>query len=138
LLIRKDVLNNLKNHEGDFVVGTSSPRRIVNLSKNLAYHIPYAKEKNLTIRCETLRGNVNTRIGKLKSGQYHAITLALAGLERLASKEESKKELSELVDGLDYFVLPQTIFPSAASQGALGIEVRDGRDDNGELEGYIS
>ncbi|MFA7612606.1 MAG: hydroxymethylbilane synthase [Candidatus Caldatribacteriota bacterium] len=138
LLIRKDVLNNLKNHVGDFVVGTSSPRRIVNLSKNLAYHIPYAKEKNLTIRCETLRGNVNTRIGKLKSGQYHAITLALAGLERLASKEESKKELSELVDGLDYFVFPQTIFPSAASQGALGIEVRDGRDDNGELEGYIS
>lgn len=138
LLIRKDVLENLQNHKGDFIVGTSSPRRIVNLSKNLAKFIPHAQEKNLNIRCETLRGNVNTRIGKLKNGQYHAITLALAGLERLASREDSKKELTELVNDLDYFVLPQTIFPSAASQGALGIEVRHGRDDNGELEGYIS
>src|SRR5690606_21076511 len=40
--------------------------------------------------------------------------------------------------GLDYFILPQTVFPSAASQGALGIEIRHGREDNGELEGYIS
>ena len=137
LLIRKDILNNLANHQGDFVVGTSSPRRIANLSRDLADFIPHAKEKNLTIHCETLRGNVNTRIGKLKSGQYHAITLALAGLERLASREDSRAELTALVDGLDYFILPQTVFPSAASQGALGIEVAHNRSDNGELESYI-
>lgn len=138
LLIRKDILNNLANHEGEFIVGTSSPRRITNLTRDLAEFIPHAKSRNLTIRCETLRGNVNTRIGKLKAGQYHAITLALAGLERLASKEESKQELQSLVDGLDYCILPQTLFPSAASQGALGIEVAHGRADSGELEDYIS
>lgn len=138
LLIRKDVLDNLASHQGDFIVGTSSPRRIANLTRDLGKFIPHIEKKKITLRCEMLRGNVNTRIGKLKSGQYHAITLALAGLERLASKEESRAELTELIDGLDYFILPQTIFPSAASQGALGIEINEAREDNGELEGYIN
>lgn len=76
LLIRKDVIRDLANWKGEFVVGTSSPRRIVNLTRSLAPFIPYSTQTNLNIRCETLRGNVNTRIGKLKNKQYHAITLA--------------------------------------------------------------
>jgi len=133
LLIRKDVIRELKDFKGDFVVGTSSPRRIVNLTNHLGKFIPFAKKNQLKIKCETLRGNVNTRIQKLKDGQYHAITLALAGLERLALGEKSREELKTLINGLNYFVLPQSVFPSAASQGALGIEVAKERNDQGEL-----
>lgn len=137
LLIKKDVIAKLKNWQGDFIVGTSSPRRIANLTHSLKDFIPYALENKLHVRCETLRGNVNTRIKKLRDDNYHAITLALAGIERLAHTEKSAAELRELLDGLDYFILPQSIFPTAASQGALGIEIKANRDDQGKLLSYI-
>jgi hydroxymethylbilane synthase len=137
LLIRADVIPKLKDWTGDFIVGTSSPRRIVNITKNLSRFVPYGKKNNLNIKCETLRGNVNTRIQKLKDGHYHAITLALAGLERLALGEKSKVELEALLKGLNYFILPQSIFPSAASQGALGIEIAENRNDEGKLYSII-
>ena len=138
LLVRKELISKLENWSGEFVVGTSSPRRITNITSKLAPFIPYSEKNSLKIRCETLRGNVNTRIKKLKDGQYHAITLALAGIERLAHTEKSAAELRDLLEGLDYFVMPQSIFPSAASQGALGIEVAEGRNDHGKLLGIIS
>ena len=138
LLIPKANIERLKNWQDEFVVGTSSPRRIVNLTKNLKNYFPYGKKHDLYIRCETLRGNVNTRIKKLRDGHYHAIALALAGLERLALGQKSREELSELLEGLDYFVLPQSVFPSAASQGALGIETYEHRTDGGKLLGILS
>lgn len=134
LLIPQKNIEALKNWKGDFVVGTSSPRRIANLTNSLSKYIPHSP----TIRCETLRGNVNSRIRKLNEGQYHAITLALAGIERLAYGEKSLVELTDLLQGLNYFVLPQSIFPSAASQGALGIEMKSDRNDNGKLLGILS
>lgn len=138
LLMPNALIKKLKNWEGDLVVGTSSPRRIVNLSSHLKNYLPFVKGKDTIVRCETLRGNVNTRIKKLKDGQYHAITLALAGLERLSHGEKSRVELAELLDGLNYFVLPQSVFPSAASQGALGIEMKADRDDGGKLTSILS
>lgn len=130
LLISQETIDQLPNWKGDFVAGTSSPRRIANLTHSLKNYIPGSPE----VRCETLRGNVNSRIRKLREGQYHAITLALAGIERLAHTEKSRAELTELLQGLNYFVLPQSVFPSAASQGALGIEMREDRDDGGKLQ----
>lgn len=138
LLIKKELVPKLENWTSDFVVGTSSPRRIVNVTKNLSRFIPWGVKNNLKIRCETLRGNVNTRIQKLRDNQYHAITLAFAGLERLALGDGSKKELSNLLEGLNYFILPQSVFPSAASQGALGIEIASNRDDGDELLSFLS
>lgn len=138
LLMPKAIINSLKNWDGDLVIGTSSPRRIVNLTQQLKNYLPGISNQGTTVRCETLRGNVNTRIKKLKDGQYHAITLALAGLERLAHGEKSRIELQELLEGLNYFVLPQSVFPSAASQGALGIEMKADRDDSGKLAGILA
>lgn len=129
LIIPQKNVEALKNWQGEFVVGTSSPRRIANLTHSLKNYLPGQPE----LRCETLRGNVNTRIRKLKDGAYHAITLALAGIERLAHTEKSHAELSELLEGMNYFVLPQSVFPSAASQGALGIETSASRTDDGKL-----
>lgn len=134
LITAQSTIDKLKDWSDDFIVGTSSPRRIVNLTRSLSDFLPGSPN----IRCETLRGNVNSRIRKLKEGQYHAITLALAGIERLAHTEKSAAELSELLEGMNYFVLPQSVFPSAASQGALGIEMQENRQDNGKLFGILS
>lgn len=134
LLVPQHNIDKLSTWEGDFVIGTSSPRRICNLKHSLKNYLPGHPE----LRCETLRGNINTRIKKLRDGQYHAITLALAGIERLAHTEKSAEELKTLLKGLNYFILPQSVFPSAASQGALGIEMREDRQDDGKLLTIIS
>ncbi len=133
LLTKKSTVQKLKDWSGDFVVGTSSPRRIENLTSELSGFIP----SHPKIRCENLRGNINTRIQKLRDDNYHAITLALAGIERLAHRPDSLAQLTELLDGLTFAVLPQSVFPSAASQGALGIEVAEARLDDKKLLGLI-
>lgn len=138
LLIHKDTIKSLESFSGDLRVGTSSPRRIANLTHSLSDFIPHRNKNNIKISCEMLRGNVNSRIRKLKEGNYHAITLALAGIERLAHTEKSAAELKELLEGLNYLVLPQSVFPSAASQGALGIEMNASREDGGKLYHILS
>lgn len=67
------------------------------------------------ISCVLLRGNVDTRIGKLANGEVDATMLAVAGLRRLGRTEEAQAALD-----------PEDILP-AAGQGAVGLEVR--RDD---------
>lgn len=118
LLIRKDVKERLSKTT-ILNVGTSSPRRIVNIEKSLADYLPVT---NCQVKCHTLRGNINTRIEKLVNKEYDAIVLALAGLERLANREDSSKILQDLVATLDFMILPTKDFPPAASQGALAIE----------------
>jgi hydroxymethylbilane synthase len=135
LLISRETIARLRHHQGAFVVGTSSPRRMANLTRSLKDYLPFGEK--LDLRCESLRGNVNTRIKRLIDGNYHAIVLALAGIERLAAGETSRIELAGLLKGLDYFILPQSAFPSAASQGALGIETLASRGDGGKLESII-
>ncbi|TDR31143.1 hydroxymethylbilane synthase [Hydromonas duriensis] len=88
------------------VVGTSSLRRAAQLR---------ARFPHLSI--ESLRGNLDTRLRKLDEGQYDAILLAAAGVKRLGMGERIKALLS-LDDALP-----------AAGQGALGIEIANGRDD---------
>ena len=61
-----------------------------------------------------MRGNVDTRLAKLAQGDYDAIVLAKAGLERLGRADQ----ISEL--------LPPSICLPAAGQGAVGIEMRTG------------
>lgn len=66
-----------------------------------------------------LRGNVPTRIERMKNGDYDAIILAAAGLRRL----ELDQHISEL--------LPVDEFPPAVSQGAIGVCMRTGDADAG-------
>ena len=83
------------------VVGTSSIRRKMQLK---------AFNPNLVIK--DLRGNVDTRINKLKKGEFDAIILARAGIKRLG-----------LLDSVKYATAIDTdIMIPAMAQGALGIE----------------
>ena len=83
------------------VVGTSSLRRIAQLR-----HI------RPDVRIKDLRGNVDTRLRKLDSGEYDALILAAAGLRRLG-----------LGGRISAHVEPGEMLP-AVSQGALGVETR--------------
>lgn len=88
------------------LVGTSSLRRLVQL-----------RALRPDLRIEPLRGNLDTRLGKLDNGGYDAIVLAAAGLIRLglAARIRTVFETDRML-------------PSAG-QGALGIEVRSDRAD---------
>ncbi len=83
------------------VIGTSSIRRAMQLK---------AFRDDLVIT--DLRGNVDTRIRKLKEGKYDAIILAYAGVKRLNLLKEVKY----------YEVIDTDIIIPAMGQGALGIE----------------
>lgn len=83
------------------IVGTSSIRRAMQL-----------KEFREDLIIKDLRGNVDTRLNKLKEGQYDAIILAYAGIKRLGLQKEVK-----------YFeLLDRDIMIPAMGQGALAIE----------------
>ena len=88
------------------VVGTSSLRR----EAQLRVRFPHLQVK-------PLRGNVQTRLAKLDNGDYDAIILAAAGLERL-----------QLHDRIRSLLPPSDSLP-AAGQGALGIEIAAHRTD---------
>lgn len=88
------------------VVGTSSLRR----QSQLQARFP-------TLKIESLRGNLQTRLRKLDEGQYAAIILAAAGLIRL-----------ELGHRIRQFISTQESIP-AVGQGALGIEINAARTD---------
>ena len=100
---RKQDLN-LKDYA---VVGTSSARR-----KN---QLLFFRED---IQLKDLRGNVPTRVDKLRKGEYDAIVLAKAGLNRL---NIDLKEF-HVVD------LSPHVFIPAPAQGALGLQVREEDD----------
>ena len=94
-------------------VGTSSARRKSQMLKHRG---------DVTIN--DLRGNVPTRIDKLRQGNYDAILLAKAGIDRL------EIDLSEFVE----VVLDPSEFVPAPAQGVLGLQIRE---DDQELHDIL-
>lgn len=94
----------LEELEPGSVVGTSSLRRELLI-----------KEINPYVTIKLLRGNVQTRLGKLRDGLYDGIILAAAGIERLGYEKE---------EGLYYQYLDPDVFLPAAGQGILAVESR--------------
>lgn len=116
ILVRKESADNALKYgfKKNAVVGTSSARR---KSQLLAFRGD--------IKIEDLRGNVPTRIQKLRDKKYDAIMLANAGVERL------RIDLSEFkVLRLD----PKEFIPAPA-QGVLALQIRE---DDHELFQYIN
>jgi len=83
------------------VIGTSSLRRLA----QLRHHYPHLEFKDV-------RGNLNTRLAKLDAGEYDALILAVAGLQRLGMADRIHQ------------AIPADISLHAVGQGALGIECR--------------
>lgn len=91
------------------IVGTGSARRAMQLR---------ALRPDLQIR--GIRGNVETRIGKQRAGEYHAVVLAFAGLTRLGRADDA----TDILD-VDRMV-------PAVGQGALAVQCR--ADDRAVIE----
>lgn len=83
------------------VIGTSSLRRLA----QLRHRFPQYTFKDV-------RGNLNTRLAKLDAGEYDALILAVAGLQRLGMSDRIHQ------------IIPTDISLYAVGQGALGIECR--------------
>lgn len=85
------------------VIGTGSPRRAAQVLR-----------KRPDLKIVPLRGNVDTRIRKVREGVVDATLLALAGLTRLGKADVATE------------ILETDVCLPAAGQGALGITVREG------------
>lgn len=96
----------------DSKIGTTSLRRIAQL-KALRNDLEYLD----------LRGNLDTRIKKLQSGDYDAIVVAYAGIKRLGLENLISEEFN-----------PKVVLP-AVGQGAMAIEIRQ---DDQEMEKTLS
>ncbi len=104
--------NSLTDLPDGALVGTSSLRRQCQI---------LALRPDLKV--EVLRGNVETRIRKMKEGVYDAVILAYAGVKRLNLLEYVKE------------IIPETISLPAIGQGALGVECRvDNKEVNNLLK----
>jgi hydroxymethylbilane synthase len=95
-------------------VGTSSLRRQAQL-----------KSIRPDLEVHPLRGNVDTRLRKLEQGDYAAIILAAAGLNRLGKTEHIQQ------------IIPAGIMCPAAGQGALAIEIREGDTEMREQLAFL-
>jgi len=99
----------LKGLSSGMRIGTSSVRRQAQL-----------RHLRPDLRVEDLRGNVDTRLKKLEAGEFDAIVLAMAGVNRLGAGDK----VSQVFDA--------DVMLPAVGQGALGIETRS--DDPGMVK----
>lgn len=98
-------------------IGTSSARR-----KSII------KALRPDLQIEELRGNVPTRIDKLRNGQYDAILLANAGVSRLQLDTTD----------LNTVVLDPTVFIPAPAQGVLGLQIRQNDSATQAIVGQLN
>ena len=96
------------------IVGTSSLRRQCQV---------LARRPDVVV--ESLRGNVNTRLDKLDAGNYKAIILATAGLERL----DFEARITSRLDAPDWMPAP--------AQGAIGVQARAADEEVKSLIGLL-
>ena len=106
VLVSLDATLSLKNTDKQVVIGTSSVRRIALLK----HYYPHVKTVNI-------RGNLQTRLKKMESGECDALMLAYAGVKRMGMDHLIVKKLP-----LDEFVPP-------VGQGSIAIEIYDDADD---------
>lgn len=91
-------------------VGTGSPRRVAQL-----------RRVRPDLVFQPVRGNVDTRIRRMKEGAFDAVILAAAGLSRLRLVDRDGR-----MDGAAAVPIPEDVCLPAVGQGALAIEAREG------------
>lgn len=101
---------NRENSEKAFKIGSGSRRRQL-----------LAEQFWRNVVCENIRGNVDTRLRKLKEGGFDGILLAKAGLDRLGIGAETEEEFT-------FFPLPPEQFLPAACQGMIAVETVRGSE----------
>ena len=129
-LIRRSRLEQVQK-TGELRVLTSSPRRAYNLENFFRTYLPIKVEN---VIFENVRGNVQTRLKKLLTLDADALIVAKAALDRLLEATEpefleTQNVIREALGQTYFMVLPLSVNPTAAAQGALAIEIRSDRSD---------
>jgi hydroxymethylbilane synthase len=111
---------------------SSSPRRSHNLSRFFKSHLPFALKE---VEFEPVRGNILTRMTKLvQSNTVDGLIVAKAAIDRLLLSDNgefksNRDQIQQMLSQFYWQVLPLSQNPTAAAQGALAIEVAEGRSD---------
>jgi hydroxymethylbilane synthase len=123
-------------------IGTSSPRRLENIPGFLAQALPrFAGQAAApSVELVEIRGNVNTRLGRVHEPEgseraLDGVVLAFAGLIRLWADDKGRSELTALLKGARWMVLPLRENPAAPAQGALAVECRA---DDARVRGFLA
>ena len=134
LIFKKSSFKNKK-----LEIFTSSPRRQENLSKFLKKALPFEID---SLSFSDIRGNILTRVQKLKDSNADGLVIAKAALDRLLfSSEKGFSELDSFKEDLNTFlwmVIPCSQNPCAPGQGALAVEVKSGNKKIFELLNEIN
>jgi hydroxymethylbilane synthase len=98
-------------------VGTGSPRRSMQL-------LDWAARAGIELEVVPVRGNVDTRIGRVSSGEVDAVVLAAAGLRRLGHLVSDDPTQTDIViNSLPAEILDHEVMLPAPGQGALALEI---------------
>src|SRR6188768_1642420 len=119
-IFNNDIEEKIKRGE-TIIIGTCSPRREEMASVFLKKALPQLGTE-IKIETKDIRGNVETRLRKLNSGEYDATILATAGLNRLLRNEEDTELIKELLTDKKLMLLPLIECVPAPCQGAIVAE----------------
>ncbi|HEU4859286.1 MAG TPA: hydroxymethylbilane synthase [Chitinophagaceae bacterium] len=103
------------------IIGTCSPRREEMATVFLKKALPQLSAQ-IKIATRSIRGNVETRLRKLNSGEYDATILATAGLNRLLKSEDDAVAVRELLADKKLMLLPLIECVPAPCQGTIVAE----------------
>lgn len=119
---------------------SSSPRREYNLKRCLPDLLPQARDAEIVFH--PIRGNIPTRLKKLMDSDCDGLVVAKAAMDRMLAVptlqfkkdfdddfSQVQNQICEVLEQCQWMVLPLQLNPSAAAQGALAIEIRQGRED---------
>ena len=127
LLVRKQTL---LDRPQQLSILSSSPRRAWLLSQVLPSLLPWPVDG---VEAVTVRGNIETRVRRLVEGNAHGLVVAKAALDRLLGFgkpfDEDANRLRELLGDCHWMVMPMRDFPWAPAQGAIAMEIAEGRAD---------
>jgi hydroxymethylbilane synthase len=127
LLIRRGIVDAAPAAIG---ILSSSPRRAFLLQETLPSLLPWPVR---AVETQPVRGNIETRLRKLVEGDAHGLVVAKAALDRLltfgAPFDGEAAAVRAYLNQCHWMVLPMREFPWAPAQGALALEIREGRPD---------
>ena len=113
---------------------SSSPRRAWLLGEVLPSLLPWPVRE---VAAVPVRGNIETRLKKLVEGEEHGLVVAKAALDRLLGFgppfDQEAMAVRARLDRCRWMVLPTREFPWAPAQGALALEIPEGRSDLSNL-----
>ena len=125
VIFNNDIEKKIRSGE-TLIIGTCSPRREEMATVFLKKALPQLKGE-IKIETKPIRGNVETRLKKLNSGEYDATILATAGLNRLLAAPSAVENsdgglISELLKNKKLMLLPLVECVPAPCQGAIVAE----------------